>query len=134
MSDSNNSLSTDSSRDSNGDGVLTSVQQQINSITAGASATRFQQNVTALASEKITDVKEAVVDNIIPAAGEALQSAQESIYTLAGKVTTGNDLQGEKETDSPHPDHQLIDQMDKEQICDFLRDKHRSTAPPLSKN
>ncbi|OKP00354.1 hypothetical protein PENSUB_7811 [Penicillium subrubescens] len=96
MSDSNNSLSTDSSRDSNGDGVLTSVQQQINSITAGASATRFQQNVTALASEKITDVKEAVVDNIIPAAGEALQSAQESIYTLAGKVTTGNDLQGEK--------------------------------------
>jgi hypothetical protein len=95
MSDSNHSLSTDSSRDSNGDGVLAGVQQQINSIPGGASITAFQQNATALASEKVTDVKKTVVDDIMPAAGEALQSAQETFYSLAGKVTTGNDLQRE---------------------------------------
>jgi hypothetical protein len=157
MSGSNNSVSTDNSRDSNGASVLVGVQQQINTITGGASITEIQQNVIAVASEKVTGVKEAVVENIMPPAGEALQSAQKSIYTLAGKVATGSDSQGEKgmflpctslvilyplliqtrvwlERVSPQPDHQLIDQMDEEKICDFLRDKHRSTAPPPSKN
>ncbi|KAF3386220.1 hypothetical protein F1880_000861 [Penicillium rolfsii] len=96
MSGPDSSLSTDSSRDSNEGGVLASVQQQVNSIRGGESITAFQQNATTLASEKITGVKETVVDDIIPAAGEALQSAQKSIYSLAGKVTTGNDLQGEQ--------------------------------------
>lgn len=96
MGDSKNSLSTDSSRDSNGEGVLAGAQEQVNLIKGRASITAFQQNATALASETITGVKETVVDNIMPAAGEVLQSAQESIYSLTGKATTGTDLQEEK--------------------------------------
>lgn len=101
MTGSDNSLSTDSPRDSNREGVLAGVQQQLNSIPGGASITAFQQNATALASEKVTDVKETVVNDIMPVASEALQSAQESIYTLAGNLTTENDVQGEKGMSRP---------------------------------
>lgn len=155
MDDANTSVSTNSSSEPNSEGVLAGVKQQINSITGGASVTDIRQNTATVAGEKVNGLKETVVDNVVPAAGDALQSAQERISALAGKVTTGSESQVEKgmflglinfaslhmiltETrvwlETGHPDHQIIDQMDDEQICDFLRHKHRSTAQPPSKN
>ncbi|KAJ5389556.1 uncharacterized protein N7496_000624 [Penicillium cataractarum] len=134
MGDSNTSLSTDSSRDSKDEGVLASVKHQLDSVTGGAAIAEIQQNIPTVAEEKVNALKETVINDVVPATGEALQSAQESIRALAEKVMTGHEAQGGKEMDPSHPDYQIIDQMDDEKICDFLRDKHRSTAPPPSKN
>ncbi|OOQ88400.1 hypothetical protein PEBR_13771 [Penicillium brasilianum] len=134
MGDLNTSVSTDSPRDSKDEGILAGVQQQINSVTGGASITEIQQNITTVAGEKAHALKATVVNDIVPAASEALQSAQESIRTLTEKATNGNDAQEENETDPSHPDHQKIDELDEETICDFLRDKHRSTQLPPSTN
>jgi hypothetical protein len=96
MGDLNTSVSTDSPRDSKDEGILADVQAQINSVTGGASITEIQQNITTVAGEKAHAVKDTVVNDIVPAASEALQSAQESIRTLAEKATNGKDAQEEK--------------------------------------
>jgi hypothetical protein len=95
MGDSNNSLPTDPASDSNREGVLASAKQQINSMTGGASVTDIQQNFTTAAGEKAAVLKETVVENVMPAAGEALQSAQQSLQTLASKAIPESNSQGE---------------------------------------
>lgn len=72
------------------------MKQQIDTVTGGASITEIQQNITTVAGEKANALEETVVNDIIPAASEALQSTQESIRSLAEKATNGNNAQGEK--------------------------------------
>lgn len=96
MDDPKASLSTDSPSEPNGEGVLAGVKQQINSMTGGASVTEIQQNITTATGETVKSLKETVVDNVVPAAGEALQSAQASISALTGKAATESEAQVEK--------------------------------------
>ena len=96
MDDPNASLSTDGSSGESHGGVLAGVKHHINSTTAGVSVTEIQQNITTAAGETVNDLKETVVDNVVPAAGEALQSAQASISALAGKAATESVSQVEK--------------------------------------
>lgn len=96
MDDPNASLSTDGSNEESHGGVLAGVKHHINSMTAGVSVTEIQQNITTAAGETVNDLKETVVDNVVPAAGEALQSAQASISALAGKAATESASQVEK--------------------------------------
>lgn len=42
------------------------------------------------------------------------------------------DLEAPEVKEANAKDAERIDQMDTEQICDFLREKHRSTNPPPS--
>ena len=130
------------------DGVLASVKHQIDSVTGGAPLSEIPGKVTAVAGEKAHGVKETVV----PAAGEALQKAQGQIQSLAGGGT-GNGIIGQGRTSSPRnmlntgylrllgensaataDEHERVDQMSSEQVCDFLRAKHSSTRPPPSTN
>jgi hypothetical protein len=96
MDDPNASLSTDSPSEPNGEGALAGVKQQINSMTGGASVTEIQQNITTATGETVKSLKETVVDNVVPVAGEALQSAQASISALAGKAATESEAEVEK--------------------------------------
>ena len=130
------------------DSVLATVKHQIDSVTGGAPLSKIPSKVTAVAGEKAHDVKETVV----PAAGEALQKAQDQIQSLAGGGT-GNGIIGQGRTSSPRnmlnigylcslgensattaDEHERVDQMSSEQVCDFLRAKHSSTRPPPSTN
>lgn len=96
MDDQNASLSTDGSSEKSRDGFLAGVKQHINSMTVGASVTEIQQNIKAAAGETVNGLEETVIDNVVPAASEALQSAQASISALAGKAATESESQVEK--------------------------------------
>ncbi|KAJ5579923.1 uncharacterized protein N7459_005908 [Penicillium hispanicum] len=73
------------------------------------------------------------IDSVTTVAGEALTSAQGQIRSLAG----GGSGTGEANSDTDaHTatayEHENVDQMDTEKVCDFLREKHKSTKPPPS--
>ncbi|KAJ5156720.1 hypothetical protein N7492_009523 [Penicillium capsulatum] len=114
----------------NSDGVLSSVKQQITSVTDGASMSEIPSKVTAAAGEMVNGVK----DTVVPAASQALHNAQSQIKSLTGEVTesaTGG--QDVNPTADAH-DRECVDQMSTEQVCDFLREKHFSNRPPPSTN
>lgn len=66
------------------EGVQTSAKQQLDSITGGVSVTDIKNNVTSVAGEKINGAKETVLGGAVPAAAEALQSAQGKIRSVIG--------------------------------------------------
>ncbi|KAJ5175258.1 uncharacterized protein N7482_001135 [Penicillium canariense] len=116
------------------EGILAGMKKQSSSTPSGSSISNTQQDLTTIASEKLNlnGMKELIFDDVVPVAGGALQSAQECIYTLAGKAAGVGERQARQGLQSPDPDHELIDQMDDERICDFLREKHSSTVQPPS--
>ncbi|KAJ5935214.1 hypothetical protein N7466_004761 [Penicillium verhagenii] len=119
----------ESESESNSSGALGDVKTRLNNMTGGSSISEISSRATAVAGEKVVALKDTVMENAVPAAGEALQSLGGRIRNLAGEVeeTVEEDLDMEK-----HSEH--IDKMDKERLCDFLRDKHKSTAPSLPTN
>ncbi|KAJ5675610.1 hypothetical protein N7462_008507 [Penicillium macrosclerotiorum] len=111
-------------------GILAGAKQQLDYITNGASITQIKNKITTMAGETASNIKENVFDGVVPAAGETLQGAQARVQSLADTVNGSHNDQANQESNSPHPEHEMIDQMDEEEICDFLRERHRSTAPP----
>lgn len=65
-------------------GILGAAKGQIDSLTGGVSVAEMKDNVAGAAGEKVTRVKETVLDDAVPAATGALQSAQDKIRSLAG--------------------------------------------------
>lgn len=130
------------------DGVLSSVKQQVNSVTDGASLSEISSKVTAVAGEKANGMK----DTVVPAAGEALNNVQGQIRSLAGGGTGADTyrqgtcvneiLSGWKlmlvvidvNSAADAEDQERVDQMSTEQVCDFLRAKHLSNRSPPSTN
>ncbi|KAJ5090691.1 hypothetical protein N7532_009375 [Penicillium argentinense] len=112
-------------------GVLACVKEQVNSVTGGRSVSEIGSEVSTLAGEKASEVKEVIV----PAAEGALETLQARIHSLTG-AENGTGSGFEQAVDSAlHPDeHRAIDEMDSEQLCDFLREKHMSTKPPPKMN
>ncbi|KAI2792289.1 hypothetical protein POX_b02326 [Penicillium oxalicum] len=96
--------------------------------------TTLQQNVSSLAGPQFNLVKDAVNENIVPVASEALQSTQSAVREIIRKVSPESEAEPQKGLDPSHPDYKYIEQMPDEQICDFLRYKHRSTAPEPLRN
>ncbi|KAJ5128728.1 hypothetical protein N7448_002445 [Penicillium atrosanguineum] len=110
-------------------GSFAGVKDQLDDLTR-SSVTDFKDSFVAVASDAVTGVKETVAEGI-PIATEALQSAQDRVRSLVkGVEETVEPASEEQEAMAKDAEH--IDQMDTEQICDFLRDKHRSTKPPPS--
>ncbi|KAJ6084229.1 hypothetical protein N7486_011029 [Penicillium sp. IBT 16267x] len=103
-----------------------SVKSQLDSLTGGSSISEIPSKATAVAGQKVAVIKDTVVDKAVPAAGEALQNLGSQIRNLAGEVeeTIEEDLDLEEHSEQ-------IDKMDTERLCDFLREKHKSTAPSL---
>lgn len=143
-----NSTKTDTAAQEQGD--LDSAKHQFDGITR-SSISDIKENVVAVAGDTVNTVKETLFEGV-PAAAEALQSAEERIRSLASGNGDNNGqglcswfnlagclvnmyLAAPDENMASHAkDAERIDQMDTEQICDFLRDKHRSTKPPPSTN
>ncbi|KAJ5565045.1 hypothetical protein N7513_001287 [Penicillium frequentans] len=103
--------------------VYGGVKAQLDPLTEGNLISEFPSKATAVAGETASTIKDIVVEKAVPAAEEALQNLGSQIRNLAGQVeeTVEEDLDFEK-----HSEH--IDKMDTEQLCDFLREKHKSTA------
>ncbi|KAJ5631500.1 uncharacterized protein N7484_011600 [Penicillium longicatenatum] len=112
--------------DSESSDVYDGVKSQLDTLTGGSSISEIPSKATAVAGETAATIKETVIDKAVPAAGEALQNLGNQIRNLTGEVeeTIEEDLDLEK-----HSEH--IDKMDTERLCDFLREKHKSTAPSL---
>ncbi|KAJ5096075.1 hypothetical protein NUU61_005431 [Penicillium alfredii] len=81
--------------------------------------------------EKANGIKETVLDGAVPAAQGALQTVQGQVRAMTGKG--GNETPHDAGA-LPSDEIECIDQMDTERVCDFLREKHTSTAPPPSTN
>ncbi|KAJ6104464.1 hypothetical protein N7523_010784 [Penicillium sp. IBT 18751x] len=110
-------------------GSFAGVKNQLDDLTR-SSVTDFKGNLVAVAGDAVNGVKETVAEGI-PVAKEALQSAQDRVRSLVkGVEETAEPAPEEKEANAR--DAEQIDQMDTEQICDFLREKHRSMNPPPS--
>ncbi|KAJ5108988.1 hypothetical protein N7456_005663 [Penicillium angulare] len=113
----------------NNGGVVEGVKSQINSLTGGKSVKELQDQAVGIAKENAVAVKETVMDSAVPAAGEALQNVGNKVRELAGVEYENAKETIEEEVDpAVHPDK--IDKLDEEKLCDFLREKHSSTAPP----
>ncbi|KAJ5201850.1 uncharacterized protein N7498_006513 [Penicillium cinerascens] len=124
------STKTDTAAQERGD--LGSAKHQFNGGT-GSSLSDTKENLVTVASDTVNTVKEMLLEGV-PAAAEALQSAEERIRSLASGNEDNNEQAPDENMESHAQDVERIDQMDTEQICDFLRDKHRSTKPPPSIN
>ncbi|KAJ5734395.1 hypothetical protein N7493_003181 [Penicillium malachiteum] len=113
-------------------GGFTGVKSQLDSLAGPSSAGELKDQALAVAGEKATALKEVVIDGAIHVAGEALQSIGTRIRDLAGGV---EEVVEETLEDPDRAAHaELIDQMDTERLCDFLREKHQSTAQPPRTN
>ncbi|KAJ5273442.1 hypothetical protein N7478_008567 [Penicillium angulare] len=114
-------------------GVVAGVKSQINSMTGGKSVAELQDQAVGIAKENAVAVKETVMDSAVPAAGEALQNVGNKVRELVGvEYETTKETIEEEIDQAPHPEQ--IDNMDEEKLCDFLREKHSSTAPPPKTN
>ncbi|CAI7676912.1 unnamed protein product [Penicillium pancosmium] len=116
------------SHQSESEGVLANVKEQLNSVTGGRSISEIGSEVSSVAGEKVQDAKETV----LPVAEEAIHAVQAQIRSLAGgtKENDGNAIDPNVDA----AEQQRVDQLDTERICDFLREKHMSTKPPPSTN
>lgn len=66
------------------EGILAGAKQETSSLAGGTSATEIKDNVASVAGKKMTGVKQTVVDDAMPAAAGALQTAQDKIRGLTG--------------------------------------------------
>lgn len=74
------------------EGVLAGIKSQIDSATGGSSISEIGNKVIAVAGEKANGLNETVLGGAVPAVGQALQSAQDQIRSLAGGGSgTGED-------------------------------------------
>ncbi|KAJ5480810.1 hypothetical protein N7539_006704 [Penicillium diatomitis] len=98
------------------------------SSTSSSVVTAIQQNVSSLVGPHIDHVKGAVNENVTPVAQEALQLSQRTVREIVNQIYPEPEPEPQKGLDPSHPDYHQIDQMHDEQVCDYLRHKHRSTA------
>ncbi|KAJ5778207.1 hypothetical protein N7520_001453 [Penicillium odoratum] len=125
----NDTQQTNQTGESESSGILGGVTDQLNSMTGSSSISEIPGKATAVAGEKVAAVKETIIDSAVPAAGEALQNLGSQVRKLAGKAeeTIEEDLDLERHSEQ-------IDKMDTERLCDFLREKHKSTVSSLPTN
>lgn len=69
---------------SQSEGILAGAKQQVNSLAGATPATEIKDNVVGAAGEKMTGVKQTVVNDTVPAVTGALQTAQNKIRDLTG--------------------------------------------------
>lgn len=132
-------------------------ERQTGTVTGGSSITEIKDQVVSATGQTLDDAKQTVLNDMVPAATGALQNAQENLRSIAGGDKAGIEGQSKQggysnlplspcgdwgwwlidrlavtDTTDRTRDADVIDRMDKEDVSDFLREKHMSTKPPPS--
>lgn len=115
------------------EGYADSVKDQANSTDMGSSLADLGNNASAMIGESFNEVKNRV-SSISP--GEVVDGVREQIQSMTNGKGNGNgdDAESERaakqeaENAPSHEEIQIIENMEKEKIAEFLQEKHMSNA------
>ncbi|KAJ6151629.1 hypothetical protein N7470_007226 [Penicillium chermesinum] len=108
--------------------VFSTARNQINSLVGNTSVSDVSNKATTATSEAANGIKKTVLEDAIPATEEFLNNARDRISTMVGQSNSADDQPPDKNTTQYIEDQQRIDQMHPEQVCEFLRERHKSTT------
>ncbi|KAJ5142899.1 uncharacterized protein N7515_001686 [Penicillium bovifimosum] len=115
------------------EGLLGGVKNKFDSTATGSSISEFGSTVSNIAQEKAGAAKDVIMNTAVPAAQGALNTVQGHVRSISGGKGTENMVSEDPDPRS-HEEDEVIDNMSNEQICDFLREKHRSNKLPPTTN
>ncbi|KAJ5747900.1 uncharacterized protein N7511_009596 [Penicillium nucicola] len=113
--------------------VSAGMKHQHNSMNVGNSISQFATSASIVASENIATMKEVMIEDALPRAQEAWQTVEEQFQALTNGKNE-NEESASEELTLTSEEHECINKMDNERICDFLREKHMSTTRPRKTN
>ncbi|CAI7662970.1 unnamed protein product [Penicillium glandicola] len=105
------------------EGVIAGIKHQFDSMPSSSSISEFGASVGSAAQEKIVAVKDTLMEGALPAAQGALRTVQSHIRSISGG---SNEVEETVSEGLSREEHECIDKMSNEQICDFLRHKQMS--------